>query len=286
MTSPTHTLWLGTQRGLLELAHLARTKRELWSQLVGNLVVLLVLASTIGDGQVSGAPVPSSHLYVAGFISMGVFQTCLISLPQILATEREDGTLLRMRAVPGGVSAYLVSKAVVVTSIAMANAVVLLVGGVLGAGAPWPKGFGGWITLAWVLVLGLISVAPLGAAVGAVLPNAREAIALVTLPMLGLLVVSGIFFPVTALPTALQWTGELFPLKWIAQGVRSALLPDALLPTETGHSWQHLQILVVLSAWTVAGALLAPRLLRRMARRESGSRLASRREMAQQRVGP
>jgi ABC-type multidrug transport system ATPase subunit len=45
-----------------------------------------------------------------------------------------------------------------------------------------------------------------------------------------------------------------------------------------------LETLAVLGGWTVAGAVLAPPVLRRMARRESGSAVAERRQAAMQRV--
>jgi len=47
-----------------------------------------------------------------------------------------------------------------------------------------------------------------------------------------------------------------------------------------GHSWRHLATFGVLSAWVVAGLVLTPVVLRRMARRESGSTVAARREKA------
>jgi ABC-2 type transport system permease protein len=67
-------------------------------------------------------------------------------------------------------------------------------------------------------------------------------------------------------------------------GMRSALLPDALASVEIGHSWRHLETVGVLGAWAVAGLVLAPIVLRRMARRESGSSVAARREKAMQRA--
>jgi ABC-2 type transport system permease protein len=54
---------------------------------------------------------------------------------------------------------------------------------------------------------------------------------------------------------------------------------------EIGHSWRHLETLGVLGAWATVGLILAPIVLRRMARRESGSRVADRREKMLQRVG-
>ncbi|GIJ27839.1 hypothetical protein Vqi01_30010 [Micromonospora qiuiae] len=49
-------------------------------------------------------------------------------------------------------------------------------------------------------------------------------------------------------------------------------------------SWRHLETLLVLGGWAVLGLALASVLLRRMARRESGSNVAARREKALQRV--
>ena len=76
-----------------------------------------------------------------------------------------------------------------------------------------------------------------------------------------------------------------FPLYWLGLGTRSALLPASLASVEIGHSWRHLATFGVLGAWAVAGLLVAPILLRRVARRESGSSVAARREKALQHVG-
>lgn len=67
--------------------------------------------------------------------------------------------------------------------------------------------------------------------------------------------------------------------------MRSALLPDAAVSVELGESWRHLETIGVLGAWAVLGLIVAPIVLRRMARRESGSSVAGRREKALQRVG-
>jgi ABC-2 type transport system permease protein len=74
------------------------------------------------------------------------------------------------------------------------------------------------------------------------------------------------------------WAGQAFPLYWLGLGTRSGLLPANLASVEIGHSWRHLATYGVLTAWAVAGLLVAPILLRRAARRESGSSVAARRE--------
>jgi ABC-2 type transport system permease protein len=87
--------------------------------------------------------------------------------------------------------------------------------------------------------------------------------------------------PVTYMPEAVQWISQAFPLYWQGLGLRAAFLPDSMLVAEIGGSWRLPLAGVVLTAWAVAGMLLAPGLIRRVTRRESGSRLAERQLAAQ-----
>jgi ABC-2 type transport system permease protein len=96
--------------------------------------------------------------------------------------------------------------------------------------------------------------------------------------------VSGVFYPISAFPEWLQWLAQVFPLYWLGLGLRSAMLPETLAATEVGESWRHLETIGVLGLWAIAGLLLAPVVLRRMARRESGSAVAVRRQKAMQRT--
>jgi ABC-2 type transport system permease protein len=129
-------------------------------------------------------------------------------------------------------------------------------------------------------VLGLLATLPLGAVLGSLFPSQRSAGPWWLLLLAGLAAISGIFYPITHLPVLLQWTGQAFPMYWLALGMRSALLPNTMAAVEVGHSWRHLATFGVLSAWGIAGLVLAPAVLRRMARRESGSTVAARREKA------
>ncbi|MEU9554267.1 ABC transporter permease [Streptomyces fumanus] len=265
----------GLRRGVIELGHLLHNPKELAGHL-SNVVVALVIAGYIGD-EVPGTRTPMSHLVLAGFAAYLLFQTGLVNLPQMLVTEREEGALLRLRATPGGIPAYLIAKCLLIVATATGTLVLLLAAGALLVDGPLPHGPGDWLTLLWVTALGLLAVVPLGAAIGAVLPNPREALALIMLPTMGLLVTSGIMFPITSLPGPVQQVSSLFPLKWTAQGLRAALLPDSARAAEAAGSWELPLVAAVLAAWAVAGFLLAVPLLRRAARRESGSRLSARR---------
>jgi ABC-2 type transport system permease protein len=76
----------------------------------------------------------------------------------------------------------------------------------------------------------------------------------------------------------------VFPIYWLGLGMRSALLPHSAVSVEIGEGWRHLETIGVLGAWAVFGLIVAPIVLRRMARRESGSSVAQRREQALRRA--
>ncbi|SOD63852.1 ABC-2 type transport system permease protein [Streptomyces zhaozhouensis] len=264
----------GFLRGGIELRHLLRNPKEMSGHLT-NVVVALLLVVYVG-GEVADTATPMSHLVLAGFAAYLLFQIGLVNLPQMLVTEREEGTLLRLRATPGGIPAYLIANGLLVVTVAVGTLGLLLLAAAVVADGPLPRGAEGWLTLLWVTALGLLAVVPLGAAIGAVLPNPREALALIMLPTMGLLVTSGAVFPITSLPAVVQQVASAFPLKWMAQGLRAALLPDAARVAEPAGSWELPMVALVLTGWAILGFLLAIPLLRRAARRESGSRVSAR----------
>jgi ABC-2 type transport system permease protein len=232
--------------------------------------------------------VPGTHFslgtaMLASMIGMNVGFNGLATLGGLLAVEREDGTLLRAKATPHGMTGYLVGKVVTVAgTILISVAVSLITGAFLFSGLALGSA-AAWLTLIPVLLLGLVATLPIGAVLGSLIPSARSA-GLLTLASGALIAVSGIFYPITHLPQWLQWTGQVFPFYWLGLGMRSALLPATMASVEIGHSWRHLATFGVLGAWAVIGLLAAPFVLRVMARRESGSSVAARREKAMLRV--
>ena len=81
-------------------------------------------------------------------------------------------------------------------------------------------------------------------------------------------------------PGWLQVVGQAFPMYWLGLGMRAALLPSHLAAVEIGGSWRLPYVFLALALWSLLGLAAAPPVLRRMARRESGSRVAERRERA------
>jgi ABC-2 type transport system permease protein len=144
-------------------------------------------------------------------------------------------------------------------------------------------GFASWLTIAWVLILGLVATQALGAILGSLISSPRG-VGYASLPVIGLIAISGIFYPIAALPEWIQDVAQAFPIYWLGLGMRSALLPDTAAVIEITGSWRQLETAVVLGLWAALGLLIAPVVLGRMARRESGSRVAERRDRAMRRT--
>ncbi|MFC7546030.1 ABC transporter permease [Plantactinospora sp. GCM10030261] len=272
----------GVHRGWIELRNIFASPAELWNYLFPTVIVLITIFFMRGS-TVPGTDFSLGARTLPSALGMGLTFGGMLGLAQQLVADREDGTLLRAKATPNGMQGYLIGKIIMIsaaTVFAMAMqlspALFFLDGLDLGPAA--------WLTLTWVTVVGLLAMLPLGAVFGSLVENPRN-MGLVVLPIFGLVALSGIFYPINTFPGWLQGVAQVFPLYWLGLGMRSALLPDAMAAVEIGGSWRHPETLGVLTGWAVLGLALAPVVLRRMARREAGSRVAARREKAMQRWG-
>ncbi len=284
MSARTDTRWVraGVARGGIELRQTLTNGMDLWAHL---FPVLLVVGTVffMGDVTVPGTDFPLATSALPGLLGMNLAFAGLINTAQYLVIEREDGTLLRAKAIPNGMGGYLIGKIVLVGGMALAGVVLQLVPALLFVDGVRLDANGA-LTLLWLVPLALIATMPLGAILGSLFDTPRD-MAILTFGIFGLVAVSGVFYPITSLPGWLQTIGQVFPIYWLGLGTRSAFLPDALAAVEIGGSWRLLETLGVLGLWAVVGLALAPAVLRRMARRESGSAVAARRERALTRVG-
>ncbi|MFI9582166.1 ABC transporter permease [Streptomyces sp. NPDC052236] len=272
----------GWTRGLIELRQSFTNGADLLSHLLWPVMMLTVMFF-MRDSAFGSGGLLLATLALPSILGMNAAMG-MVSMSQALTAEREDGTLLRAKATPNGMPGYLVGKVVAVAGGLLADLAILLIPGMLIVDGLAVTDLGSWLTLLWVLVLGLIATLPIGAILGSVFSSARGQ-GLIQLPVLGMIAISGIFYPITSMPEWLQWAGQLSPIYWLGLGMRSALLPDAAVTVEIGESWRHLETIGVLGVWAALGLLLAPVVLRRMARGESGSSVAERRERALRRVG-
>jgi len=220
-------------------------------------LVLLLIFGAIYTGDAPGTHTPMKQVLIAGIIASGIMSTTFSSLAVAIAIERDDGTLRRLAATPMSPVSYFLAKVIQAFVTGVLETLVLLVVGVSLFGLHLPNSADRWFTFVWVVVLGIIACSFLGIAYSRLAPNARAAAPVVQLPYLALQLVSGVFFVFTSLPGFMQVVAGCFPLKWMAQGLRSAFLSDSFQASEAAGSWEHGRTALVLGGWCVAGLLLS-----------------------------
>jgi ABC-2 type transport system permease protein len=268
---------LGLARGGIELRHAFTYAPDLLVSLFFPLAQVLVLFLMRGH-HVPGTTFSLGSLTLPSIIGISFAFGGMMGVAALLMTDREDGTLLRAKATPSGMSAYVLGKITFSSATTLAGLVITVILGLV-AFPGVSLTAGGLATLVWVTVLGLLATIPLGITLGSLIPNPRV-FPLVMLPFGGLVALSGIFYPITHLAGWMQGIGQLFPMYWLGLGMRAALLPPHLAAVEIDGSWRLPYVFLSLALWSVLGLASAPPVLRRMARRESGSRVAQRRERA------
>lgn len=125
-----------------------------------------------------------------------------------------------------------------------------------------------WLTFTWVMALGITSCTLLGLAVSGLVRNARTASAIVSPLAILLQFISGVYFVFGALPGWLQDIASLFPLRWLALGLRSVFLPDTFAAAEPRGSWQTGTTAIVMVIWCVVGLAVTKRTFTWMSERE------------------
>jgi ABC-2 type transport system permease protein len=217
------------------------------------LGVLLLFGATSGNDPVPGrSDVRVLTLFVPGILAFAVVVVAYGNLAATLALQRADGVLKRLRATPlppmlflGGqvVSTVVIALLISVATIALGGAAFQA----LPRAAAVPQ-------LLVVLTLGIACFAALGIAISAAIPTADAAGAITNGTYLPLAMVSGMFSATLQLPRAVDAVVGLFPLKALADVLRSTYDPAAS-GVPTGE-------VLVLALWTAAGLLIARRWFR------------------------
>lgn len=276
----THAIRQGLSRGWTEFVLSLRSSQDqsfyLFTALLSLGYVYLRRDTPVEgtDLMVPSVAIPS---LVAALIAFGV----VIGPAYSLAMEREDGTLLRVKAAPFGIVGYVVGQLTLhILGILPLLTVILVPSFLLFDGLMADPS--GWVTVIWLVALGLLATLPIGIIIGSLVPGVQKVGMWGMTPILMLAGLSGIFYPVQALWGWVQIVVQLFPVYWLGLGMRSAFLPDSLAALELTGSWRTWQTVAVLGIWAIGGAIIAPMVVRRMASRQSGSAVQAARETAAQ----
>lgn len=260
-------LTTGLSRGHIEVTTFFREREAVVFIFSLPAVLLLLLGSIFNSGHVQVPGVTTGQLYAAGMIAGGIMATSYQYLGISVASERDQGMLKRLYGTPLPHAAYFIGKIIQVFVCLIAEVALLMIVGVAFYHLHLPSTPAKWLTLAWICLLGGTACALLGLGVSSLARSARSASPVITLPFLILEFISGIFVPFDEVPRGLQDVAAIFPLKWMAQGLRSVFLPPQAAALEPAHSWELGRVALVLAVWVAAGLVLCIRTFRWQTRR-------------------
>lgn len=271
MNPVSNAIRLGAQRGWSEFSQSIRSTQDQGFYLfTGALTVGYLYLRRNSEVEGTDLMLPSVALpsLLGALLAFGV----VIGPAYSLAMEKEDGTLLRYKAIPHGLRGYFTGQLLFQSLGLVPQMLVILIPSFLLFDNLMSDGLG-WLTVAWVLVLGLLATMPIGMVIGGLVPNMQKVGTWGMLPVMALAGISGIFYPIQQLWGWVQIVAQVFPMYWIALGMRSAFLPDDAASLEIGDSWRTWETFAVLGVWALVGAIVTPMVLRRMARRQTGSQV-------------
>jgi ABC-2 type transport system permease protein len=234
---------------------------------------LLIFAALMGNVDVTegmNAPVVVNfrQYFLPGMVATGIIYTGFKNLAISIPVERDQGVLKRLRGTPMPPAVYFSAKVIQVYVATIAQVCLLLVVARLALGVPLPTDAASWIRFAWIFLLGAATCTALGIAFSSVPRTGKSASAVVVPVVIILQFLSGIYFPFSQIPDWVQTFSGFFPLRWMAQAMRSVFLPDFMVSQEPGQTWALGTGALIMAAWLVAGLLLAFRFFRWQARKD------------------
>lgn len=240
-----------------ELRNFFRNKMQLTFVLLFPILLLVVFASLFsGDLEVGGQSVPLKQLMMAGIIAAGVMSTGFQGVAIDIVLERDKGMIRRFGTAPMPRAAYFIAKIVRVLVTTFVEVVVLLLISVVAYDLPLPETGTKWLTFTWVILLGTFACTLMGMAWAGAIPSGPAATPMTTPIFMVLQFLSGVFLPLSDTPRWMVGVAEVFPLKWMAQGLRSVFLPDVMKYGEPRNSWELGTVAIVMGAWVIFGTLI------------------------------
>ncbi len=266
------TLALGASRIGYEVKVYFRQGDSVFFTFLFPLIFLMIFSvafSNTSFGQTAtGAKVTAAEFYLPAMLAAGLLLSGLQNMSIDIATEKSDGTLKRLGGSPLPVFSYFIGKIgqVIVTGILQSTLLVVVAATIFGVALPADPAR--WLTFAWVFLLGVSTCAVLGIALSALPRSGKSATAVIIPITLILQFISGVYLSFSQLPEWLQNFASIFPLKWLAQGMRSVFLPDSFKSLEMGGTWNLGGVVIATAIWLVVG-LVACRLTFRWIRKDT-----------------
>jgi ABC-2 type transport system permease protein len=228
----------------LELELLVRNGESLLLT-IGIPVAVLVFFSVVDVLPIDGDPV---DFLAPGTLAMAVLATAFTNLAIAAGFDRSYGVLKWLGVTPLGRPRLVAAKAVAVLAVIVVQAVVLVAAALALGWEPDVEP----VPLAGALVLAIAAFTGLALVLAGRL-RALVALAAANALFVGLLLLSGMVFPLDELPAGLRTASRSLPSTALAEALRGALTAGEDVPSRV---WP------VLGTWAVGAVMLAITLFR------------------------
>ncbi|CAN5242934.1 ABC transporter permease [soil metagenome] len=258
-SAATNTLTMGASRIRYEIMTYFRQGDSVFFTFLFPLVMLTIFSVAFSETNFGGpgAEVSAATYYLPGMLAAGVLLSGLQNMAVDIAVEKGDGTLKRLAGTPLSPISFFIGKIGQVLVTGLLQAALLIVVAHFAFGVDLPADPGRWATFAWVFLLGVATCAILGIGLSGLPRSGKSATAVIIPIVLVLQFISGVYLAFTNLPEWLQNFASIFPLKWLAQGMRSVFLPSTFEAAEAGGSWNLVGVAIATGIWLVVGLVVA-----------------------------
>lgn len=238
--------------GRAELTLLTRSRAALFTALAVPALLTVAIRGPVDELDLSGTGLTVGTVLVPGSIGFVLLFAVYSNLTAIYVARREELVLKRLRTGEASDVEIMASSALPSATVAVAQSVLLLVGGAVMLGLEAPAR----ADLVVVgVVLGLVLMSLL-AAVSAAFTRTTESASLTPMPlMLVSLMGSGLFLPTEVLPERIEQICQLLPMTPVMDLVRGGW-------TGATSASETLTALVLAGAWIALGVFAVRRWFR------------------------
>jgi ABC-2 type transport system permease protein len=237
-----------------ELASFWRNPQSRFFTLVLPIIFLVIFVAVFGNHTTpigGGVRIKTSTYYVPGIVALGIIAASFVNLVITITDQRERSVLKRRRATPVPAWVLIAGRALTSIVVSFAIVIVLIALGWIAFGVTLPTATIPGVAIA--TIVGSTSFCCLGYALSSFVRSADAAQPVVQALILPLYFISGVFIPDHTIPSWLRRAANIFPVRHLAQALRTAFNPTT---SGAGIAGTHL---LILAAWGAAGLIVALR---------------------------
>jgi ABC-2 type transport system permease protein len=234
------------------LKMLVRDRAALIGTAMFPIIFLLVFSlydlsiTPAGDVAVGDGALDYFDFVLPGLLAMGLMNVTMVGIAGSVARYRETKVLRRLAVAPVSPSAFIAGQVLARSVLATFQVLLLLGLGVLLGGTI----VGNPAALVVLAILGNLTFLAFGFAVAGRAPSVDAANNLAGIATMPLMFLSGMFFPLTSLPTGVRVVAEWLPITPLIDAMRAVALDGATLTALPSE-------LAQLTAWVAASFVVA-----------------------------